>query len=383
MMPKVRRWRTTDLIRNLLFALVAGSSLLLFGGGEANVIGNCSDCHTMHNSQAGRPVYREGAGVGWGGSTLSGGSVREAPADNLLVANCVGCHTSTSSQTIVTIGGGNRIPIVYNTAPPSTPLAGGNFYWVAQGDNTKGHNVYGIAGSDILTSAPGDVSACASSCHTSLAGAPGSAQNLFSKGGCEGCHVFTYHHDDNGVYRFLKGHGSPPPQTITPDRRNIKLFPDYVTGVEDSDWEYTVSSNDHNFYRGTNTPYDSLWPGRGLTNQQTVTAFCSGCHGRFHGPVIAEAGMGSSSPWIRHPTDIFLPSTGEFGPYDPVAAYNAKAPVAYTDPANPSRATAVVTCLSCHRAHGSPYYKMMRWDYKSNNLSDALSGCNVCHTSKN
>ncbi|NOZ26181.1 MAG: cytochrome c3 family protein, partial [Nitrospirae bacterium] len=42
-----------------------------------------------------------------------------------------------------------------------------------------------------------------------------------------------------------------------------------------------------------------------------------------------------------------------------------------------------VICLSCHRAHGSPYFKMLRWDYRSTTLATALSGCNACHTSKN
>jgi predicted CXXCH cytochrome family protein len=54
-------------------------------------------------------------------------------------------------------------------------------------------------------------------------------------------------------------------------------------------------------------------------------------------------------------------------------------------PANPNMVrpgTDVIMCLSCHRAHGSPYYKMMRWDYTSTNLLDVLSGCIVCHTSK-
>ncbi|MGA1795635.1 MAG: cytochrome c3 family protein [bacterium] len=39
----------------------------------------------------------------------------------------------------------------------------------------------------------------------------------------------------------------------------------------------------------------------------------------------------------------------------------------------------MVMCLSCHRAHGSPYPDMLRWDY------DALvagKGCYTCHTAK-
>jgi predicted CXXCH cytochrome family protein len=39
-------------------------------------------------------------------------------------------------------------------------------------------------------------------------------------------------------------------------------------------------------------------------------------------------------------------------------------------------------CLSCHGAHATDYYKILRWDYRSSVLSTAISGCIVCHTSK-
>ncbi len=46
----------------------------------------------------------------------------------------------------------------------------------------------------------------------------------------------------------------------------------------------------------------------------------------------------------------------------------------------------IVTCLSCHRAHGSPYADLLRWDYDTmiaGNAGDATGkGCFVCHTTK-
>jgi len=36
---------------------------------------------------------------------------------------------------------------------------------------------------------------------------------------------------------------------------------------------------------------------------------------------------------------------------------------------------AQVFCLSCHRAHASPFKDAMRWDY-----SDNAQGCLECHT---
>jgi len=354
---------------------------------SAKVTGVCSNCHTMHNSQDGSAVLRTGSGIGWNGSgQLTGGSLQSAPAGNLLVTSCVGCHSSTTAETKLTIGS-STIPIVYNTVAPTAPLAGGNFYWVVS-DSTKGHNVYGIAGPDSnLSEAPGfNPAACADTCHTTLAVEP-SALNAF-RGGCQGCHVFTYHHEDNGVYRFLKGHGAPPSISIPSARKNITTYPDYVTGIEDSDWEYTKSPSDHNFYHGTANIYSST--GSGLTNQKTVTAFCAGCHRVFHGPYdsVDSTGMGSASPWLRHPTDIALPQSGEYNAYDPtssdpVTGYSTEAPVAWVNPSSPTRAGAIVMCLSCHRPHGSDQPDLLRWDYNTIIAGGGgTGGCFICHTTK-
>ena len=45
----------------------------------------------------------------------------------------------------------------------------------------------------------------------------------------------------------------------------------------------------------------------------------------------------------------------------------------------------MVQCLSCHRAHSSPYADMLRWDYENKcttNNTDDECGCIVCHTNK-
>ena len=357
----------------------------------AKVTGLCSNCHTMHNSQNGTPVTMPDTPsntIGWGSDgKLSGGSADNTPSNNLLVTNCVGCHSSSTASTTITTGS-SIVPIVYNTVPPTTPLAGGNFYWVTS-DDTKGHNVYGIAGTDAnLGTAPGrNPAGCDNSCHDTLA-APPSANNYY-RGGCQGCHVFTYHHEDNGVYRFLKGHGYPQPW---PDQiensKDITTYTDYVVGVEDSDWEYTTdNAGDHNYYKGTADNYTS--GGDSLTKKQTITSFCSGCHQNFHGTQTESGnGMGSGSPWIRHPTDILLPDTGEYGKYDPDvnANYSVEAPVAWINPEAPTRAEAVVMCLSCHRPHGSDQPDMLRWDYRNMVTgatgSTADTGCFTCHRDK-
>ncbi len=365
-------------ILSLMFLMSFPTSL------SAKVTGICSNCHTMHNSQNGDDVARTGTGVGWDGSgQLTGGSTAGGAQMTTLITSCVGCHTSTTNQTVVNLGG-SSIPIVYNTVQPVQPLAGGNFYWVAQGDDTKGHNVYGISAADSnLGEAPGFTGgACGSGsrCHVSLAQPP--SPSNFNRGSCQGCHVFTYHHEDNGVYRFLKGHGASIGSSLSNARRNITTYPDYVLGVEDSDWEKTTSAVDHNYYKGTTTAYTN--DGDELTNQQTLTSFCSGCHGDFHGPQSGNDGMGSASPWIRHPTDIALPATGEYSSYNPVTAYSTEAPVAWVNPSTPDRAEAIVMCLSCHKAHGSDQSDMLRWDYTDMIVASGNSGgCFTCHTDKN
>lgn len=335
---------------------------------EAVVTGPCSNCHSMHNSQ--------------GGSGDASG-----PNQNLLknisgnVDVCVGCHSSTGPETIKPLNGSN-IPIVFNTgAYPVKPLAGGNFYYVSKNTpeyDQYGHNVYGISNRDSnLNQAPGTLDACGTDeCHSTLA----SSSNSKGKPGCQSCHQRLFHHVEsnemstNTGYRFLWGHTLDAGEYVA-----------YVEGVEDVDWEHSKGPDDHNYYKGTTAEYSS--GGAGLKNNHTITAFCSGCHVKFHGPYAvlnAVDGMGSSSPWVRHPTDIALPVDGEYGDYDPVTNYSAEAPVAWVNPLSPSRDSAVVMCLSCHRPHGSDQPDMLRWDY-GNMIAGGgpnTTGCFTCHSTK-
>jgi len=95
----------------------------------ANVHGqSCGNCHSMHNSQD-------------GGDVVTGGPLR-----HLLADSCIGCHTGDNAE----LASGGTTPYVYNTSVTygTDTLAGGNFYWVAtdgEGDDTKGHNVLGLA----------------------------------------------------------------------------------------------------------------------------------------------------------------------------------------------------------------------------------------------
>ncbi len=127
-----------------------------------------------------------------------------------------------------------------------------------------------------------------------------------------------------------------------------------------------------------------------------MSAFCQACHGDFHKQNTQSNGSGV---WIRHPSDRVIPVEGEFefafgsigggatGIYDPLipvarAKTGAQAG-SMTVSGTVTPGSDMVMCLSCHRAHASPYYKMLRWDIQSGDLATALYGCGQCHSSKN
>ena len=319
---------------------------------HATVTGPCSKCHTMHNSQEGEPMaIRLDA-------SRTAFEEDATPNPALLISDCVGCHTMIGNATIE-IQDGVRVPIVFNTESPEDPLAGGNFHYVGL-DDAKGHNVQGLTGLDITFQGkeiPGSTTGyyqltCAGEhgCHGDRSmgdelNAIRSAHHANDLGGIDGSSVGL-------SYRFLDG----------------------ILGKEDSDWEQDNTNTSHNEYQGA---LDF-----GITT--TISYLCGQCHGNAgDGGFHNSGGVGSSSPWLRHPTDIALRNTGEYANY---TTYSMVAPVARPNPdavlvpTQVTPGTDIIMCLSCHRAHGSPYFKLMRWDYK--NWPPGNSGCAVCHTSK-
>ena len=347
------------------------------------VSGPCANCHTMHYSQNGTQPPE------WGSS---------GPYSTLLVNNCLGCHSSSTTSTYYTLDGCNY-PVVFYTggSAPATYLAGGNFWWVKQGlggDDTKGHNVFLGEADGTLTKAPGDVptgphATCnsAEACHTTLSNSTNPNQHSFvyPRQGCTKCHMIAsdppqgYHHlNDSGApkivnsaaqgwFRFLAGHE-------TGGGRG-------VAGIEDDDWQANPTSADHNEYLGKVEDKTSVG-GFGYIDGNTMTAYCTGCHGIFHEQDSTATG---SSPWLRHPSDAIIPDSGEYSAY---TIYDPVTPVARPSLTNKSGVvtpdTDMVMCLSCHRAHGSPYPDMLRFNYDDMDAgSGNTGGCFNCHTQKN
>jgi hypothetical protein len=355
---------------------------------SAAITGICSNCHTMHNSQAGAEM-----------ATINGGS---GPNIFLSRGTCLGCHAQGGSQKIITIGS-NDVPQVYHM-DGSGDLAGGNFAYMlgdkgSGASNRKGHNVidFGVI-DDVLYAPPGGIQV---SFHDD--GTIVNSQNL-TCAGTNGCHGYRLTNLGSG-FSGMKGahHTNIDGKCDTADTlgNSYRLLRG-VKGYENQadKWE-NANSSSHNEYYGTASPVvlscgtrhcheqgDSVTP---PTN--TISSFCATCHGNFHTLSVEEGGDDGighdvTSPFIRHPTDVIIKNSGEYQFY---TTYDVTVPVGRTVvPDSPSSVvvpgTDVVTCLSCHTAHASDYPSMLRWDYSQmiTNTTDSGQGkgCFVCHTTK-
>jgi len=304
----------------------------------------------MHNSQGGMSMAWEFNGSGFART--------EAPNPTLLTKSCVGCHTNVDPGTLTV---DNGTPIVFTINEPTNPLAGGNF-WYTTASDANGHNVLGITGADSIFQSKN---------------IPGSTTSyyLLTCAGTHGCHGDRVVDDE---LQAIKGahHTNDSGGVVGSSVGLSYRFLDGILGVENTDWEQDNNSSSHNIYKGASNSFN---------DSTTISYLCGECHSTqspasdgYHS-IDGVCGSSCSSPWLRHPTDYLLPQDGEYGGY---VGYSMTAPVAYTDPSSPDRASAVVMCLSCHRAHASPNYKIMRWDYRGWPVA-GTNGCAVCHTWKN
>ncbi len=360
-----------------IMACLSTGMLMLAVSVSAEVNGQCAECHTMHNSQGGDPMAFDAAGA-----------PQATPNDVLLRRGCVACHTGTNPGT-------GDIPFVNSTTAPNygidgtlgDTLAGGSFFWVSSGTpgnggapaESTGHNVatdaMALQDTVLLNNPPGGT-------------APLAAQLRCA--GTNGCHgdttatsdfaaiSGTHHADDSTIdgltvetsYRFLLG----------------------IVGLEDSDWEYQPDATNHNQYKGADRTGDDI------NQTDTISSLCARCHNDFHngaGNVGGPNGVPTfGSPWVRHPTDFDMANTlagSEYRDYGgPTNAYVVSAPLASDDVSvvlqNVLQAgdDAIVTCISCHRAHGSQNADLLRWDYSTIDSGSGVNtgGCFECHTTK-
>lgn len=312
--------------------------ILLFpGSGLSTISGDCEICHNLY------PGMME--------NDVSGNTI------------CVSCHSSAEIGTSKTLAG-TKVPVVLNTLPPNSPLAGGNFYHVARGAaDRKGHNVQGIAPPDAKhAGAPPGYDRTSDPSKIGY-----NPKKPMACAGSNGCHgdrdvedsfmaVMGTHHDKDSPldgsttarsYRYLRITGG------------VKG----VLGLEDADWGQTLSLSDHN------------------EHSPSINSLCTGCHSRIHGAVDVD----HTGPWFGHPTSIVLPNKGEYRNY---TKYNQDAPLGRAKvPGSPGGTVTpgsdAITCLSCHMAHASPHDSILRWDFMSIIAGKSVKGgCMICHTSK-
>jgi hypothetical protein len=379
--------------KKIIAAVALSATLTLPAAVMAQVSGPCGDCHTMHNSQDGLEMTGDTFGTSGGADATS-----TTPANgSLLRYGCIGCHTGNND-------GSNDVPFVFSTGAVygTDTLAGGNFRWVAAGENAMGHNVVGIASTvDPYPTAPG-----------------GTQTEQVTCAGVYGCHgtdvagefksIAGGHHGSGGVEATGSADGNKTYVSgSTTDMSDAYRMLSNIKGIEDNDWEYTnTTANDHNFYYGINRSNDV--DTADAPNDGTISSLCAKCHGDFHNGVsgtISDDGT-MSSPWVRHPTDFDMSELLTDSEYSGYTSYNVEVPVAMSVMADAAAimddnlakggtATsggsgyAIITCISCHRAHGSPNADLLRWDYSTMNAHDATlnasvldTGCFTCHTTK-
>lgn len=368
----------------------------------AKVHGVCVECHTMHSSQSPSPI--EWTDKGW--------SPGQTPNVALLVTGCVGCHTAPSGTQNT---GSNDIPYVHHISNPSygttgtagNTLAGGTFYYMKQDEATtagdaKGHNVLGISAaedSQLVNQPPGYDSTLGDDL-----GLPAGdwGANRLTCAGSYGCHG---DHNESDQFAAISGghHGDDtPPLDGTSPAKSYRFLLGIVglewntTGATAGRWEYKPTATKHNQYMGE----DRLDDVYGGTN--TINYLCAQCHGYFHSSDNVGAGGtatggiddGTWGNWVRHPTDYDMGNTlagSEYKSYNSDGStYSVIAPVASADVSAVISAVTfnddtIVSCVSCHRAHGTDWADLLRWEYATMDAGQTPTpneGCFICHTTK-
>jgi hypothetical protein len=314
-------WEGGETMKKTLILLVS----MLFLAGFSSVmafhdegVADCGGCHTMHNSQDGALVDPDSAS---GNAYLL---IDATPSDT-----CLSCHAAYGQR----------------SSDGSTRGPGGDFYWMTQTftwsahghdynsyGREHGHNVdspgYGLVVEPVMTEAPG-----------------GTYDIDYL--GCNSCH--DPHGNEN--FRLLYGIGD--------------TAANYPTGYSFTEAAPVADGNS----RRTNIG-DS---GEELHGQHTaytsgMSDWCANCHAGMHSDMTTN---------LVHPTDVSIGSTnsttyngyvttGDFTGGAYATAYLPLVP--FEDSANTTSsltgttASSKVMCLTCHRAHASPYRDATRWD---------------------
>ena len=315
-------------MRSILYCCFLALALVAFQGTAYAYhnagVADCQGCHTMHNSLNGAPM-----------DTTNGGHGHEYL---LIYGNgsdtCLHCHASYGQFD----GGAGYGP-------------GGDFYWLTKtftwnyhgqhssiGDS-HGHNVIspanGLTPDSRLTHAPG-------------------GDFLASQEGCTSCH------DPHGNTNFRLLYDNTTPGPIYAGNRYSFQYP---APLAKGNARTTYVGGGGNETNSQHTVY-----------KNGVSDWCANCHPNFHSNLTTnfvhpEGAIGSSiaAAYNAYVNTDNLHGGNSATSYWGLVPFEAvEVDLTQVNPANYTQGpTGVdqVMCLTCHRAHASPFQSIGRWEF--------------------
>lgn len=420
-------------------ALFAKPALAVHAGSGQLV---CGQCHTMHNSQ------------GSGAFVAAGNQLKllRAATGNIHEL-CLTCHAEDGGNGTIAytndVGTAVMPPKVWKSSSLWTSADGFDTKMGAGGD-FRGIGTVTAAG--VVTLVGGDAVANYSLGTGHSLGAatvlpPGAADAAITNFTCTNCHdphgkkaqVTDPAAQGVNVYRMLRvmpvgGGGGTGTETtgVVFNNAGTTSIVTYA-GAASQGASGGLASNLQGENPGAAT---HVWPvffnsssnvyGAGLFNSDAVvgvgdmgmSGWCAQCHDNWHDD-IATANKGTAD-WTRHPVncDMQVDTGGvdgcfgvsgsgttiiDYAHYETVVAAVPTRAVPMAKTADPGLGTYTsgkyygtantdrVFCLSCHFAHGGPYFDNLRWDYTSGvgsgsqtgNSLTSRTGCQQCHNRGN
>lgn len=347
-----------------LFSGFSGSAYAFHDGG----VGHCDGCHTMHNSNNG-----ETAAVGGAGSITNGVSSYLTRGSDPS-STCLNCHIgSAGSYHVMTTDGSNV-------------NAGGDFYWLTidvpkdsgiSPSANHGHNIiaadFGLTQDQNLTSAPSD----------------GTVTYQSAWLGCNSCHDPHGKKDNNINPKPIAGsgsYGSPNPDSGNVVMGNYRLLGgiNYDGGVQASGIAFTVGDPVAVAKNGSDSNTGHVDYGSGMSE------WCANCHSGFTNtsgtianhrhPASSDAKLGadmaanynayiktgemtgSAATSFEHlvPFERGVGDAENDGVPDALGTGNDK--LSFNNTQGPD-SNSNVMCLTCHRAHATPFDNLGRWNF--------------------
>jgi hypothetical protein len=374
----------------------------------------CGACHTMHSSQGNNTAI----GGATGSLILLRGGVDSRANIHLL---CLDCHSDEGSQDTTVFTESSTAPKVHFDADAGDGPGDNSaepFDFTKLGAAGDFGEVFTYDGSGV-TLGTGDESDDYSLGHGHSLGAtgttpPGAAESAVITLSCTNCH---------------DSHGTATTTSAINAYRNLKTQPVGGGGGTSTDTDGSVTlfvttpwggASATDDFKATNSDTDShYWPIYNGTTSNVYSAgsddlnggmsgWCAQCHDNWHEDQVAT--NSASSDWRRHPVHNQIVDTNSASGVGVViinwthykgdgvstaqalnSADGTKLPASqgsadegqyYADDTDD-----MVFCLSCHFAHGGPYYDALRWNYTSSVDSTGQGGrriasnvgCQQCH----